>query len=179
MGDGGGTCTFLTQTATMFALNSPGSLQSLHRYLVRRDGSTELRPVSERVERACLMREVGLKSIGLIGTPKAINNLAALRAMVDEDKECAAAMPNEPRRCVSFADAVKSVRANGTMSKRSAMRCTRISTKKSRSVCARCCPTPTQTWACTFCRTSTARYLLRRPCTSRSRSRRGRSTVCA
>ena len=101
MGDGGGTCAFLIQTATMFALNSPGSLKSLHRFVVRREGSNELRPVSERVERACLMREVGLKSIGLIGTPKAINNLAALRAMVDEDAECAAAMPNEPRRYVS------------------------------------------------------------------------------
>lgn len=29
-----------------------------------------------------------------------INNLAALRAMVDEDKECAAAMPTAPRRYV-------------------------------------------------------------------------------
>ncbi|KAI3624542.1 hypothetical protein CBS14141_002970 [Malassezia furfur] len=98
-------------TATMFALNSPGSLKSFHRFVVRREGSNELRPVSERVERACLMREVGLKSIGLIGTPKAINNLAALRAMVDEDAECAAAMPNEPRRDISPAewDHVKNV----------------------------------------------------------------------
>ena len=29
-----------------------------------------LRPITERVNRACLMREVGLKALGLIGTPK-------------------------------------------------------------------------------------------------------------
>lgn len=92
----------------MFALNSPGSLQAMHKYVMRAGATGDLRPVSERVERACLMREVGLKCIGLIGTPKVrlglmqvINNLAALRAMVDEDSECAAAMPDAPRRYVS------------------------------------------------------------------------------
>ncbi|WFD44040.1 hypothetical protein MPSI1_002705 [Malassezia psittaci] len=85
-------------TATMFALNSPGSLQAMHRYVMSKEGSQELRPVAERVNRACLMREVGLKCIGLIGTPKSINNLAALRAMVDADSECAKEMPSEPRR---------------------------------------------------------------------------------
>ena len=58
------------QTATMFALNSPGSLQVMHRFVMSQEGSQELRPVAERVNRACLMREVGLKCIGLIGTPK-------------------------------------------------------------------------------------------------------------
>ena len=54
----------------MFALNSPGSLQAMHRFAMRREHTPELRPVSERVERACLMREVGLKCLGLVGTPK-------------------------------------------------------------------------------------------------------------
>lgn len=83
-------------TATMFALNAPKCLQAMHTHVMRHGG--EVRPLSERVARACLMREVGLRSLGLIGTPKTINNLAALRAMVDADAELAAAMPTQPRR---------------------------------------------------------------------------------
>ncbi len=82
------------QTATMFTLNSPGSLQSLHRYAAPA-GSM---PLQERLNRACLMREVGLKCIGFIGIPKVINNLAAVRAAVEEDQELAFALPTEPRR---------------------------------------------------------------------------------
>jgi len=55
-------------TATLFALNAPGSLKVMFRYAVR-DGSS-LRSLPERVNRACLMREAGLKCLGLIGTPK-------------------------------------------------------------------------------------------------------------
>lgn len=55
----------------------------------------------QRVQRACLMREVGLKCIGFIGIPKVINQLAALRAAVDEDGELKAALPTAPRRKVT------------------------------------------------------------------------------
>ena len=77
-------------------LNSPASLQALHRHAV---------PVglglAARVDRACLMREVGLKCIGFIGIPKVINQLAALRAAVDEDEALKGALPTEPRRYVA------------------------------------------------------------------------------
>lgn len=46
------------------------------------------------------MREVGLKCIGFIGIPKVINQLAALRAAVDDDGELKSALPTEPRRFV-------------------------------------------------------------------------------
>lgn len=55
-------------TATLFALNAPGTLKAMFRYAVRDDGT--LRSLPERVDRACLMREAGLKCLGLIGTPK-------------------------------------------------------------------------------------------------------------
>lgn len=83
----------LTQTATLVSLNSPASLQALHKHSV----PTALE-ISQRVERACLMREVGLKCIGFIGIPKVINQLAALRNAVEEDKELKNALPKEPRR---------------------------------------------------------------------------------
>lgn len=85
------------QTATLVTLNSPGSLQALHTHTVPRSLN-----VNQRVERACLMREVGLKCIGFVGIPKVINQLAALRAAVDEDEELKNALPNEPRRCVGI-----------------------------------------------------------------------------
>jgi hypothetical protein len=77
----------------MFTLNSPRSLQSLHRYTTSSQSDLQ-----ERVNRACLMREVGLKCIGFIGIPKVINNLAAIRAVVEQDSELANALPTEPRR---------------------------------------------------------------------------------
>lgn len=86
-------------TATLFALNAPEVLRSMHKYVMH-DGE-KLRPLNERVDRACLMREVGLKTLGLVGTPKAINNLAALRASVDADAELVQHLPNEPRRDLS------------------------------------------------------------------------------
>ncbi|WFD31624.1 protein S-acyltransferase [Malassezia sp. CBS 17886] len=88
-------------TATLFALDSPGSLRVVHRFAMRADEGSGVRPLEERVDRACLMREVGLKCIGLIGTPKAINNLSTLRSVVDEDAELARAMPTDPRRDLS------------------------------------------------------------------------------
>lgn len=83
-------------TATLFTLDSPGSIVHMHRYAVL-SPSIEL---EERVNRACLMREVGLKCIGFVGIPKVINNLAALRAAVNEDRAIAQALPTAPRRCV-------------------------------------------------------------------------------
>ncbi|KDN43105.1 hypothetical protein K437DRAFT_257629 [Tilletiaria anomala UBC 951] len=85
-------------TATLFTLNSSGSLQSLHRYTTSKLPSISL---ADRVSRACLMREVGLKCIGFIGIPKVINNLAAVRAAVEEDQELAAQLPTEPRRRIT------------------------------------------------------------------------------
>lgn len=58
------------QTATFFALNAPGTVQALHAHMMRENASHALRPLPERVDRACLMREVGLKTVGLIGIPK-------------------------------------------------------------------------------------------------------------
>ncbi|WFD33234.1 protein S-acyltransferase [Malassezia cuniculi] len=84
-------------TATLFALDSPGSLAHMHRYAVREPKIA----LEERVHRACLMREVGLKCIGFIGIPKVINNLAALRAAVEEDRQVADALPTTPRRNLS------------------------------------------------------------------------------
>lgn len=55
-------------TAALFALNAPDSLRAMMRYAVRHEDN--LRPLAERVNRACLMREVGLKCLGLIGTPR-------------------------------------------------------------------------------------------------------------
>lgn len=86
-------------TATLVTLNSPGSLASLHRFAA--GSSLQLQ---DRLDRAQLMREVGLKCIGFIGIPKVINNLAALRKAVDEDQELASALPTEPRRKLSGQD---------------------------------------------------------------------------
>ncbi|KAK0545161.1 hypothetical protein OC844_007389 [Tilletia horrida] len=80
-------------TATLLTLNSPTGLQELHKTAV----PTSL-ALAQRTDRASLMREVGVKCIGFIGIPKVINNLAALRAVVDEDSELAQALPTEPRR---------------------------------------------------------------------------------
>ncbi|CAO1629585.1 unnamed protein product [Sympodiomycopsis kandeliae] len=88
-------------TATIITLNSPTSLASLHRYAVT---SSESRSLVQRLDRAQLMREVGLKCIGFIGIPKVINNLAALRKAVDEDEELSKALPTEPRRKLTGAD---------------------------------------------------------------------------
>ena len=81
-------------TAALFTLDSPGSIAHMHRYAVR----TPQLALDERVNRACLMREVGLKCIGFIGIPKVINNLAALRRAVDEDADIAQQLPSTPRR---------------------------------------------------------------------------------
>lgn len=97
-------------TATMVTLNSPSSLTILHRFAA---GSGAFQPdpavvpalnLQQRVDRALLMREVGLKCIGFVGIPKVINNLAALRKAVDEDKELASALPTAPRRKIVESD---------------------------------------------------------------------------
>ncbi|KAL9936710.1 hypothetical protein V8E36_004778 [Tilletia maclaganii] len=81
-------------TATLLTLNSPRGLQELHKSAV----PTSL-ALPDRTNRACLMREVGLKCIGFIGIPKVINNLAALRAAVEEtDAELAGNLPTDTRR---------------------------------------------------------------------------------
>jgi len=56
-------------TAALFALNSPGTLKAMHNYLVT-DEAQKRRSLNERMERACLLREAGLRCVGLIGTPK-------------------------------------------------------------------------------------------------------------
>ena len=56
-------------TASLFALNSPGSLKCLHTFVVTDEVQKPL-PLTERVERSCLLREIGLACVGLIGTPK-------------------------------------------------------------------------------------------------------------
>lgn len=86
-------------TATLVTLDSPNSLQALHRHV----SPTSL-GLAQRVERACLMREVGLKCIGFIGIPKVINQLAALRSAVDEDAQLKHALPTEPRRKITPKD---------------------------------------------------------------------------
>ena len=88
-------------TVTLFTLDSPGSLRFMHRFVMH-DGD-KLRPLAERVERACLMREAGLECIGFIGIPKTINNLAVIRGEVDKDTELAGALPAAPRRVMDGA----------------------------------------------------------------------------
>ncbi|CEH13935.1 hypothetical protein CBOM_01822 [Ceraceosorus bombacis] len=86
-------------TATLVTLNASSSLAALHRHSV---ASPALRlSLEEKLNRAQLMRETGLKCIGFIGIPKVINNLAALRAAVEEDKELSHALPMEPRRKIT------------------------------------------------------------------------------
>ncbi|PWN44045.1 hypothetical protein IE81DRAFT_333897 [Ceraceosorus guamensis] len=86
-------------TATLVTLNASSSLAALHRHSV---ASPALRlSLEEKLNRAQLMRETGLKCIGFIGIPKVINNLAALRAAVEEDKELVQALPTEPRRKIT------------------------------------------------------------------------------
>lgn len=100
-------------TATLFAINAPSTLRVLHTYVMHHGGT--LRPLADRVDRACLMREVGLKTLGLIGTPRAINNLAALRASVDADADLAAHMPTESRRALSPEQLQQSFRAGSDL----------------------------------------------------------------
>ncbi|KAE8256329.1 hypothetical protein A4X13_0g2714 [Tilletia indica] len=81
-------------TATLLTLNSPKGLQELHKSAIPLSLA-----LSARTDRACLMREVGLKCIGFIGIPKVINNLGALRSVVEEhDPELAKALPTSARR---------------------------------------------------------------------------------
>lgn len=64
----------------------------------------------EKLDRALLMRETGLKCIGFIGIPKVINNLAALRSVIDkgttsDDEALAKALSEtQPRRKIAADD---------------------------------------------------------------------------
>ncbi|CDS82321.1 uncharacterized protein SPSC_03140 [Sporisorium scitamineum] len=91
-------------TATLFTLNNPGSLQALHRFAA----GSNTGDLEHRTNVALLMRETGLKCIGFIGIPKAINNLAALRKAVEEDAELVQALPTQPRRQIK-ADRLEAV----------------------------------------------------------------------
>lgn len=92
-------------TATMVTLNSPSSLAALHHFAANGSSSSQAKlELDQRVQRALLMREVGLKCIGFVGIPKVINNLAALRKAVDEDSELSQALPTEPRRRLEGSD---------------------------------------------------------------------------
>lgn len=82
-------------TAAVVTLNSPESLRALYVHVVN-----STMPVHERVARALLMREVGLKCIGFIGIPKVINNLAALRKVVETDAQVIEHLPTTSRRYV-------------------------------------------------------------------------------
>ncbi|GAA6004004.1 hypothetical protein JCM10207_006507 [Rhodosporidiobolus poonsookiae] len=80
-------------TATLVTLNSPGGLTALY------DHAAESRAgagVEKKAEYAAVMREVGLKTISFSGIPRAINNLGALRAHLDE--EVAARLSTDPTR---------------------------------------------------------------------------------
>ncbi|CAO1619066.1 unnamed protein product [Parajaminaea phylloscopi] len=108
-------------TATMVTLNSPSSLATLHRFATG-SGTFQSDPsglpalnLQQRLDRALLMREVGLKCIGFVGIPKVINNLAALRKAVDEDKELASALPTAPRRKIGEGDVANVQRAAYTL----------------------------------------------------------------
>lgn len=67
----------------------------------------------ERLDRALLMRETGLKCIGFIGIPKVINNLAALRSAVDaagpDDSLARALTETQPRRKLGNNDGGKTL----------------------------------------------------------------------
>lgn len=63
----------VSQTATLVTLNASSSLAALHRHSV---SSTALSlPLEEKLNRAQLMRETGLKCIGFIGIPKVSRNV--------------------------------------------------------------------------------------------------------
>lgn len=81
-------------TATLFTLNNPGSLHALHQFAA----GSKTEDLEHRTNVALLMRETGLKCIGFIGIPKVINNLAALRKVVEEDDQLVQALPTQPRR---------------------------------------------------------------------------------
>ncbi|KAM0751483.1 hypothetical protein T439DRAFT_324665 [Meredithblackwellia eburnea MCA 4105] len=71
--------TWLTlSTAALVTLNSPATLCELYSY------STKDLPESDAVERAAIMREVGLKCISFSGIPRTINSLGALRTHLPE-----------------------------------------------------------------------------------------------
>ncbi|KAG8941602.1 hypothetical protein FRC03_004307 [Tulasnella sp. 419] len=70
-------------TATLLTINSPASFGILYRF-ASSNGSSPA-SLQDRVDRAGLMREAGLKCAVLVGAPRTINCLAALRASLEDD----------------------------------------------------------------------------------------------
>ncbi|KAK4695160.1 hypothetical protein P7C70_g8603, partial [Phenoliferia sp. Uapishka_3] len=72
--------TWLTlSTAALVTLNSPATLCELYSYATK-----DLKEEAGAVERAAIMREVGLKCISFSGIPRTINSLGALRSHLPE-----------------------------------------------------------------------------------------------
>ncbi|PBP22841.1 hypothetical protein BUE80_DR006237, partial [Diplocarpon rosae] len=90
-----GTPAWLTlSTAATITMNSPASLTEL--YHLATEGSHDL---TQSVETAELMREVGLKCIGFNGIPRTINCLGAFRSSLPP--EVASALATQPTRQVA------------------------------------------------------------------------------
>ncbi|KAL8286671.1 hypothetical protein RQP46_004199 [Phenoliferia psychrophenolica] len=71
--------TWLTlSTAALVTLNSPATLCELYSYATK--DLSEKDAVAGAVERAAILREVGLKCISFSGIPRTINSLGALRS---------------------------------------------------------------------------------------------------
>ncbi|KAK2628363.1 hypothetical protein QTJ16_003009 [Diplocarpon rosae] len=90
-----GTPAWLTlSTAATITMNSPASLTELYHFAT--EGSHDL---TQSVETAELMREVGLKCIGFNGIPRTINCLGAFRSSLPP--EVASALATQPTRIAS------------------------------------------------------------------------------
>ncbi|BGP57243.1 hypothetical protein JCM8202_002085 [Rhodotorula sphaerocarpa] len=90
-----GTPAWLTLgSAALVTLNSPDTLCAL--YAFARDRCDPSERDTKSVEYAGIMRETGLKTISFSGIPRAINNLGALRACLEE--EVAKRLPTKPSR---------------------------------------------------------------------------------
>ncbi|KAG8939350.1 hypothetical protein FRC03_006354 [Tulasnella sp. 419] len=70
-------------TSALISVNSPAGLCTLYRF-ASSNGSS-LASLQDRVDRAGLMREAGIKCIIIVGGPKPINCLGALRASLEDD----------------------------------------------------------------------------------------------
>jgi len=70
-------------SAATFTMNSPESLVEL--WHLATENLSEKKDLGERVYRAELIREVGLKCIGFNGVPRTINSLGAFRAGLPQD----------------------------------------------------------------------------------------------
>ncbi|GAA5991662.1 hypothetical protein JCM10908_001082 [Rhodotorula pacifica] len=104
-----GTPAWLTLgSAALVTLNSPDTLCALYSFARARSEASER--AARSVEYAGIMRETGLKTISFSGIPRAINNLGALRAHIEQD--VASKLPTEPSRRLKPAD-VEAMLARG------------------------------------------------------------------